>query len=330
LARDGSRQKILIDTDPGMGTAGADPEDSFAIMLALASPEVEVVAITAVAGNVPLVNAYSNLVHLLALLGRTDVPVAPGFAEPLMPQRRGHHARVLGFLARGPQIAPLLDVRSSENHAVDLIVDTVCRSDEPVTIVAIGPLTNVAAAILREPRVAEKAGGLAIMGGAVGIAGNVTPAAEFNIWVDPEAADIVFRSGIPIKLVTLDVCHQTLMKVGELESVSEGTDLGAFVREATFPWIKRMRSNGLEGFHLFDSLTLASTFRPQLIGTVPAWVDVETQGRWTSGQTVAYLTSFAKEVWVGDRTNCDVSVDLFDNAGFTALYNDRVLKPLRE
>jgi purine nucleosidase len=330
LVNERSRQSVLIDTDPGMGTAGADPEDSFAIMLALQSPEVEVKAITAVAGNVPLANGWSNLVHLLDLMGRTDVPIAPGFAQPLMPHRRKDHARVLEFLARGQQIAPMVDYRAAKTHALDLIVDTVCRSEEPITIVPIGPLTNIAAAIQRDPRVAERARGLVIMGGAVNIPGNVTPAAEFNVWVDPEAADIVFRSGIPITLVTLDVCHQTLMKVDELESLSQGSPLGDFVREATFPWLEKMKAGGTEGFHLFDSLSVATTFRPDLVKTVRAWVEVETHGRATSGQTVAYLTKFVKEVWVGGKTNCDVSVDLIDNASFSDLFGERVLAPLRE
>jgi len=321
---------ILIDTDPAMGTLGLgseDPEDGFAIMLALASPEVDVKAITTVQGNVPVAHGYSNARHLTNLLGRPDIPVAPGSAQPMLPPREPF---ALPLSRSEPiQLSPLLDVQEAPEDAVDLIARTVMEASDPVTIVTIASLTNVALALLKEPRIAQRARRLVMMGGAVAVPGNITPAAEANIWVDPEAASIVFNSGIPITVVGLDVCHQTLLRLDQLDEIDASTKLGAFAREATRPWFQKAADFGISGgMHLYDTLAVAVGFRPELVRTAPAWVHVETHGTYTYGQTVAYLTPLHK-LWVGEKTNCDVCLELVDGPGFSRLFDERVLARLR-
>lgn len=320
---------ILIDTDPAMGTLGLgseDPEDGFAIMLALASPEVDVKAITTVQGNVPVEQGYSNARHLTNLLGRSDIPVAPGSAKPLLPSRKPFALPI--SRAEPLQLSPLLDVHAAPEDAVDLIIHTVMEAPEPATIVTIASLTNIALALMKEPRVAHRALRLVMMGGAVAVPGNITPAAEANIWVDPEAASIVFSSGIPITVVGLDVCHQTLLRLDQLEEIDTSTELGAFAKEATRPWFQKAADFGISGgMHLYDSLAVAVSFRPELARTEPAWIHVETQGKYTYGQTVAYLTPLQK-LWVGEKTNCDVCLDLVDGPGFSRMFEERVLARL--
>lgn len=313
--------ELLIDTDPAMGNSGGDPEDGLALILALRSPEVQVKAVTVVFGNIPLAPAYSNAVNLLQVMGREDIPVAPGFARPLMPGREYR------FPWAQEQFVAQLDPGSAPHHAVDVIVSTVLESTSGVTLVAIGPLTNIAAAIQREPRIVERAARLVIMGGAARVPGNITPCAEFNIWSDPEAAAIVFNSGLRIKMVGLDACNQTRLDPARTEALGTASPLAKLVHDSVAPWRElRRREFGGEPIRLYDSLALAATIKPELVRTEPCWVDVETKGTLTSGQTVAYLDPITKQ-WVGDKVNCDVWLGL-DTAGFEALFTERVLEPL--
>lgn len=318
---------IIIDTDPGMGTlnlGSQDPEDGFAIILALRSPEVNVKAITVVHGNVPVVNSYSNAVHLLKLLDRPDIPVAPGLAEPIM--KRPQYKEFPKSKTKGKQLAPLQDPRKAPVHAVDLIISTVMESSEPITIVAIGPLSNIATALLREPRLCKRAERVVIMGGALKTPGNITPVAEYNIWADPYAASIVFKSGIPITVVGLDVCHQTMVVPHQIEALGNSL-LANYVREATMSWFEFVKTAGREGFHLYDSLALAVSFLPELVKMEDAWVEVETTSPLTAGQTIAWFDHL-KEVWIGDKSNCRACVQLINNSRFSELINERVLSPL--
>jgi len=202
------------------------------------------------------------------------------------------------------------------------------EGEEPVTIIAIGPLSNVATALLREPRLAQRARRLVVMGGALRVPGNVNPSAEFNIWADPHAAAIVFQSGIPLTVVGLDVCHQTLVRPEQIESLDGPGELAQFVRETTLPWFEVRRAGGKEGFHLYDSLAVALSFRPELARSERTWVEIETSGQFTTGQTVAYLDPQFK-AWLGNKTNCDACLELVDVQGFAALVEERVLAPLR-
>lgn len=318
---------IIIDTDPGMGTLGIgsqDPEDGFAIMLALRSPEVNVKAVTIVHGNVPVPNSYSNAVHLLKLLGRPDIPVAPGLTEPIL--KRPQIKEFPKTRTKGRQIAPFKDPRKAPVHAVDLIIKTIMENPEPISIVAIGPLSNVAAAILREPLLVEKTQNVIVMGGAFKTPGNITPVAEYNIWADPYAASIVFKSGIPITVVGLDVCHQTMVVPRELQPLGNSL-LANFVRESVQPWFDFAKTAGREGFHLYDSLALAVSFIPELVKMEPAWVEIETISPLTAGQTVAWF-GHLKDVWIGNKSNCMACTGLIANDKFASVFNERVLKPL--
>jgi len=314
---------IIIDTDPAMGTLGGDPEDGFAIMLALQSPELNVRAITVVHGNTPLHNGYSNAVHLLELMGQTDIPVAPGLSRPIMPYR-GY-----GTLRKQEQFGPWKDPLKAERQAVDLLVDTVLNNGaEPVTIVTIGPLSNVAAAILCEPRFAPSVHELVMMGGAATVPGNSTPAAEFNFFADPEAASIVFNAGIPLVMVGLDVCHQTEMTPASVASIGDAAPLARFVSESCADWLDIRRTIVGAPFHLYDSLSIAVAFQRDLVETESCWVDIETTGRLTSGQSVAYLSPYTRRA-VDGKENCRVCLKV-DAARFARLFEERVLGPLRD
>ena len=197
---------VLNDTDTGMGTLGSDPDDGLAIALALASPEVRVRAITCVMGDVPLSHVYANAAHLLQVLGRTDVPLAAGAERPLLHRR--DPLRWLAERAAYERVTPAAEPSPGDPRAVALIVQTANTSDG-LTIIAIGPLTNVAAALVAEPALADRLERVVIMGGAFEVPGNVTPTAEFNVFMDPEAAQIVLDAGVRPVLVGLDVCHRT-------------------------------------------------------------------------------------------------------------------------
>ena len=236
--RTGNRQTmdVLIDTDPGMGTLGCDPEDSLAITLALASPEVTVRAITCVQGNVPVRHSYANAAHLLQLLGRTDVPLAAGAERPLLGARRGEQLRWLAERDVLDRVLAAAQLPYPEPRAVELILRT-ARESDGLTIIAIGPLTNVAAALVADPGLADRLERLVVMGGAFEVPGNVTPTAEFNFFMDPEAAQIVLESGVRPVLVGLDVCHQTHLTSRQLAAAGFTTDLGRFVQRACAAWL---------------------------------------------------------------------------------------------
>ena len=311
-----------------MGSAGGDPEDSFAILLALHSPELEVAGLTVVQGNVPVDHGYANAVHLLALLGRRDVPVCAGLARPLDAGRR---AQLEWLESRGrlerlvPQVAPA----AGDPDAVEFLVQSVLESPGEIALVTIGPLSNVASALRREPGLAEKIPRIVMMGGAATVPGNITPAAEFNLWADPEAAAIVFESGVPITMVGLDVCEQTHLHeqaVRRLEAAP--SELARFVARAVAPWIALRRAvYGASDLHLYDSLAVAVAFRPGLVRTQEAYVEVETEGTHTAGATVAHLNPVLRAAFARREPNADVALELEADA-FEALFAERVLEPL--
>jgi len=320
--------RIIIDTDPAMGSAGGDPEDSFAILLALNSPELTVEGLTVVQGNVPVDHGYANAVHLLDLLGRRDVPVLAGIERPLDPERR---LQLAWLEQRGglERLVPSATPPAGDPHAVDFLVQTVLENPGEIVLVTIGPLSNVARALEREPSLAEKIPRIVMMGGAATVPGNITPAAEFNIWADPEAAHRVFESGVPICMVGLDVCEQTHLNedvVKRLEAAP--SELARFVARAVGPWIELRRNVfGADDLHLYDSLAVAIAFRPDLVRSSEAFVAVETEGTHTAGATVSYLNPLLRAALTGREPNVDVALEV-DRAGFEALFAERVIAPL--
>ncbi len=319
--------RLIIDTDPGMGSPGADPEDGLAVLLALGSPGVTVDGITVVAGNVPTSHSWANVHHLLDLAGRADVPVRAGAAHPLSDHRIPQTAGLRMREGLGRDV-PAIELPGDDGAAAEFICETVLASPGEVTLVAIGPLTNVARAIELDPTVAGEAAGLVIMGGTVEVAGNITPAAEFNIWMDPEAADVVFASGAEITMVGLDVCHRTHFDLDQVAALRGRGPLADFVAEAAASWIDaRGRLSGDDDLHLYDSLAMAAAIQPEILETRRALVQIETSDGPAQGMTVAWTNDVLRSVLTGREPNASVAVGL-DLARFEALFRDRVLTPL--
>jgi inosine-uridine nucleoside N-ribohydrolase len=276
-------RRLVIDTDPGI-------DDALALFFALASPEVQLEAVTTVSGNVSVEMTTRNALALLELAGRGEVPVARGADRPLL--REAVYAEyVHGRNGVGDVALPEPQREPSALHAVEMIIQTVLGAPGEVTLVALGPLTNLALAVRREPRIAELVREVVIMGGALRVPGNVSPAAEFNIYVDPHAAHIVLHAGWPIRLVSLDVTNQTVMTREQFATLAEtGHPVTRCIREMTdFYYREFAEPRGSDVFSLHDPLCLAAAIHPDLIEWRRAHVDVELSGTLTSGATIAYF-----------------------------------------
>lgn len=278
-----SPQKIIIDTDPGQ-------DDAVAILLALASPqELEVLGITAVAGNVPLELTAKNARIICELADKTDVKVYAGCAAPLArPLVTAEH--VHGKTGLDGPVLPDPVMSLQPGHAVDFIIDTL-RREAPgtVTLCPLGPLTNIAAAFQKASDIAERVQQIVLMGGAYFEVGNITPAAEFNIYVDPEAAEIVFKSGCPIVVMPLDVTHKALVTPARNAAFRAlGTKVGLAVAEMT-DFFERFDKEkyGSDGAPLHDPCVTAYLIRPDLFTGRHINVEIETAGTFTQGMTVA-------------------------------------------
>jgi purine nucleosidase len=276
-------RKIIIDTDPGQ-------DDAVAILLALASPEeIEVLGITAVAGNVPLDLTAKNARIVCELAGKPDTRVFAGCDRPLgralVTAEHVHGKTGLN----GPKL-PDPRMPLQDKHAVDFIIDTLRDHDEgTVTLCPLGPLTNIAAAFKRAPDIVEKVREIVLMGGAYFEVGNITPAAEFNMYVDPQAADIVFKSGAPIVVMPLDVTHKALVTPARNEAFRAlGTRVGIAVAEMT-DFFERFDKEkyGSDGAPLHDPCVTAYLIRPDLFRGRRINVEIETQSELTLGMTVA-------------------------------------------
>lgn len=275
-------RKIIIDTDPGQ-------DDAVAILLALASPELEVLGLTCVAGNVPLDLTMRNARIVCELAGRRDVAVYAGCDRPLGRDLvTAEH--VHGKTGLDGPVLPEPTMPVAEGHAVDFIIETLRREAAgSVTLVPIGPLTNLAAAFKKAPDVVENVSEIVIMGGAYFEVGNITPAAEFNVYVDPEAAEIVFRSGAPLTVMPLDVTHKALVTATRNAAFRAlGTKVGAAVAEMTDFFERYDREKyGSEGAPLHDPCTIAYLLRPELFSGRHINVEIETGSLLTRGMTVA-------------------------------------------
>jgi inosine-uridine nucleoside N-ribohydrolase len=274
-------QRIIIDTDPGV-------DDAIAILLALRSPELKVEAITPVSGNVPLELTLPNALRLVEIAGRTDIPVAPGASHPLT--RRLVTAKYAhGNNGMGGVEFPMPSTKPSRESANEIISRIVRGSPGEITIVAVGPLTNIAMVLRSDPEIAAMIRGIAIMGGSLS-GGNVTPSAEFNLYVDPEAARIVFDSHIPLTMVGLDVTRKVLLRedhVQLLEAAKNPVSQAAGrVMRAT---IERMRdSHNAPVVAMHDPLTVASLIDPGILTLRDYYVEIETSGELTAGESVGY------------------------------------------
>ena len=309
-------QKIIIDTDPGQ-------DDAVAILLALASPEdVEVLGLTAVAGNVPLDLTAKNARIICELAGKVDVPVYAGCDRPLgrdlVTAEHVHGKTGLD----GPDL-PDPTMALADGHAVDFIIDTL-RSEPAgtVTLCPLGPLTNIATALQKAPDIAERVQQIVLMGGAYFEVGNITPTAEFNIYVDPEAADIVFKSGIDIVVMPLDVTHKALVTQPRNDAFRNlGTPAGVAVAQMT-DFFERFDKEkyGSSGAPLHDPCVTAYLIKPELFSGRRINVEIETGSPLTLGMTVA-------DWWrVTDRPANALFIGDLDADGFFDLLTERLAR----
>lgn len=303
-------RRIIIDTDPGQ-------DDAVAILLAIASPELDLLGITCVAGNVPLSLTAKNARVICELAGRPDIKVFAGCDRPLTrPLRTAEH--VHGKTGLDGIALPEPTMPLQQGHAVDFIIDQ-ARAHDAVTLVPIGPLTNIASALQKAPDIAAKIDEIVIMGGAYFEVGNITPAAEFNIYVDPEAAEIVFRSGIKLTVMPLDVTHKALTTRPRIEAFRALGRVGEVVASWT-DFFERfdMEKYGSEGAPLHDPCTVAYLLKPELFSGRLINVEIETQSELTRGMTVA-------DWWgVTHRPRNAYFVGSCDADGFYALLTERL------
>ena len=307
------KHKIIIDTDPGQ-------DDAVAILLALGSSEIEVLGITAVAGNVPLALTEKNARKICELAGRPDVRVFAGasrpMVRPLVTAEQVHGKTGLD----GPDLPePTMELQAQ--HAVDFLVETLMQEEAgTVTLCPLGPLTNIALALVREPRIALRIQRIVLMGGGFFEGGNTTPAAEFNIYVDPHAADVVFRSGVPIVMMPLDVTHKALTTGARIDAFRRLGTRPAVATAEMLEFFERFDEQryGTDGGPLHDPCTVAWLLKPELFKGRDCNVVIETGSELTMGMTVID--------WWGltDRPkNAHVLRDI-DADGFFALLAERI------
>ena len=299
---------VILDIDPGH-------DDAVALMLACGHPGLDLLAVTTVAGNVSLEKTTHNALRVLSLVGCTHVPVGVGASEPL--ERPLHTAEDIHGKSGldGPEELPEAGFEPDERGAVALIADTLGASTEPVTLVPVGPLTNIAAFLREHPDLRDRVARISLMGGSIGL-GNTTPAAEFNIYVDPEAAREVFESGLPITMSGLDVTHQAGAGPAERERLRSTGRVGGVV--AGFLDFFAAAYEEVFGFNappLHDPVAVAAVLEPDLLKTRPMRVDVECESDLTRGETVCDFYGVT-----GREPNADVGIELDREGFFRLLY----------
>lgn len=330
-------RRIILDTDPGI-------DDALAILLALASPEVELAGVTVTGGNCALPDGVRNALGVVALTPWPRTPVHSGVALPLLrppftaPETHGDTGLGYAHLNDSPQ-------PPSDEHAVDMIVREIMAHPGEVTLVAVAPLTNVALAVRKEPRIAERVHQVIIMGGAVRADGNTTSPGEFNFFVDPHAAHIVLNSGMPITLVPWDITKNVLLTGADVARMLEtDSPITRFVADATRFYIEfHEQCFGFSGCSMNDPVALALAFLPDLARTTPAHIAVEHTSELTTGRCViGYIGDEAQPPSVHDMLGWDVGrwpygwsrmhrpapnaqvVTEFDSARFIALFVERM------
>jgi inosine-uridine nucleoside N-ribohydrolase len=288
---------IILDCDPGH-------DDAIALLLALGSPELQLLGVTTVSGNQTLEKTTANAIRVLDHVNRTDVPVAAGAPRPLVRERRTA-AEVHGETGLDGPNLPGPSREPERAHAIDWIAGALRSSEEPVTLVPTGPLTNVALFLARYPELEPRIERIVLMGGAIG-EGNTTPAAEFNIWVDPEAAQRVFQSGIDLTMVGLDVTHQALMTPAHVERLSAAGRAGKLVADL-YGFYARFheRHYGWDGAPVHDAVAVAHVIDPTLLSTRHCGVQVDTGPEPSRGRT--HVDLYGATRW---EPNCHAAVGI--------------------
>jgi purine nucleosidase len=311
-------KRIIIDTDPGI-------DDALAILLALASPELSLEGLSVVHGNCSLEQAVTNGLSLLELASASHIPLAKGCELPLVqpsllaPETHGNTGLGYAKLPE-PRIQPIVQ------HGCDFLIEQVMSNPGEITLVAVGPLTNVAMAIRKEPMFAKSLKELVIMGGAIRHEGNVTALGEFNVYVDPHAAHIVFHAGIPTTLVPLDVTYQCILTAQDVERLLNiDSPIPKFIKDTTDFYMQyHDRYQGIKGCIINDPLALALTFAPELCDYEELSVDVDISGGVSMGKTLADFYNYNKK-----PANMKVALDVRAR-DFVELFLERMERLSRE
>jgi len=317
-----SVQKVIFDTD----FATPPQDDATALMLALKSPELKILGVTTVAGNDTVQRATSDALRVLEIAGRTDIPVYRGFNRPWLHEKTEFATKVHGkwWSDEPPPVPPggFAKRKEESESAVSFLIRAVEQNPNEVTIIAIGPLTNVATAIRQESGFARKVKKIVIMGGAIASlpdgSGNVTPNAEFNFWVDPEAAQVVIRSGIPIVLTPLNVTSKTdFSKVWYDKIIAVDTPLTRLLKETMGPWVAKYPDRHSQ---MYDQLTVASLVDPTLVKAKDLYVDVDINYGPDYGTSIG-----GTKIWEGGEHATKISVQYdVDATRFAQMFVDRI------
>jgi inosine-uridine nucleoside N-ribohydrolase len=304
--------KVILDTDPGH-------DDAIALLLALASPELDLLGVTTVAGNQTLEKTTLNALKILEFVGRADVPVHVGCDRPLV-REQWAAAYVHGESGLdGPSLPPP-QATPRGGHAIEFIAAQVEEHDG-VTLIPVGPLTNIGLLLARHPGIEQRVERIVLMGGAIA-EGNVTPAAEFNIWADPEAAHRVFTSGIDVTMIGLDVTHRALIRPADVERLRGSGSVGELVAELyDFYHRHHQRMYGWDGSPVHDAVAVGHVIRDDLVRTEHRHVLVDTGPEPGRGRTYV-------DLWrrTGNDPNAHVGVDV-DGAGFIEFLLERLSAP---
>jgi purine nucleosidase len=274
-------EKIIMDVDTGI-------DDALAILYSIESRQLDILGITTVNGNVPLDYVTKNTLKILALAGENDIPVHPGAVEPYL-REAVHEFKVHGNDGIGNALDDMVVTKPLEDtFAADFIIESAREHKEELTLIMVGPLTNLALALKKAPEIKDMIGRVVIMGGVVSNAGygNMLPTSEFNIFADAEAAKVVFHKGLDITLVSLDVTHQVMMTDEHVEKL-KGTKYYDFVKDATDEYMDYgLRLYGKRQCALHDPLTVGYVLDPTLLQTEKYYVDIETSSPLSYGQTI--------------------------------------------
>ena len=285
-----TKRRVIIDCDPGH-------DDAMAILWALASPELEIAAITTVSGNQTINKVTNNTIKILTMAERFDIPVCEGEQDPLMGKIEVAGEIVHGESGLEGPVLPENGFKKSDVPAAEMIIKILEEAEDKITLIPLGPLTNIARVLIARPDLKNKIDVISLMGG--GTIGNWTPAAEFNIWADALAAKIVFNSGIQIIMSGLDVTQKAYIKVEENEDLrKQGNKISVFAAELIDHYVKyHLRIEGFPGCTLHDPCAVAALVHPELFESEQCSVDVEVSGEITKGMTVIDRINYNEKIF---------------------------------